>query len=99
MMTKYNPRMILKIFDRESISRSPTSLKIGNATFLYVFHTINGIHSTLIVSVVSVVSIVSIVSIHSIHSFYCIYSIHSIATVKLTVMRSNRIFESRLKEK
>ena len=96
MMTKYNPRMILKIFDRESISRSPTSLKIGNATFLYVFHTINGIHSTLIVSVVS---IVSIVSIHSIHSFYCIYSIHSIATVKLTVMRSNRIFESRLKEK
>ena len=96
MMTKYNPRMILKIFDRESISRSPTSLKIGNATFLYVFHTINGIHSPLIVSVVS---IVSIVSIHSIHSFYCIYSIHSIATVKLTVMRSNRIFESRLKEK
>ena len=96
MMTKYNPRMILKIFDRESISHSPTSLKIGNATVLYVFHTINGIHSTLIVSVVS---IVSIVSIHSIHSFYCIYCVHSIATVKLTVMRSNRIFESRLKEK
>ena len=87
MMTKYNPRMILKIFDRESISHSPTSLKIGNATVLYVFHTINGIHST---SIVSVVSIVSIVSIHSIHSN---------AKVKLTVMRSNSIFESRLKEK
>ena len=56
----------------------------------------NGIHSTLIVSVVS---IVSIVSIHSIHSFYCIYSIQSNAKVKLTVMRSNSIFESRLKEK